>query len=258
MPPGAILTWTHYRRLLPLGTQAERRFYAREAAQAGWSVRDLEHHIKTDAFSQGTKQLPEPSDSASKSASDLRPRRGRLYTYRITDASAGADRLSIDLGLSVYHTPLFYGLDNPTPGQIVTTTRDLDAPEGYRFQAVQAARNRLYTYRASVERVIDGDTLWVRIDLGFRMWTRQKLRLRGIDTPELPGPEGQQARAFVQEAVNGVPFLVLTTTKPDKYDRYLADLFYLPGEADAEQINRTGIFLNRELMEKGLAARFGG
>jgi len=40
-----------------------------------------------------------------------------------------------------------------------------------------------YVYKAIVERVIDGDTLLLRIDLGFEVQKVQRLRLEGIDAP---------------------------------------------------------------------------
>lgn len=40
-------------------------------------------------------------------------------------------------------------------------------------------------YRATMLRVVDGDTVDVDIDLGFDVWLRkQRIRLHGIDTPE--------------------------------------------------------------------------
>lgn len=36
----------------------------------------------------------------------------------------------------------------------------------------------------SVERVVDGDTVDLLVDLGFDTYTRQRVRLMGIDTPE--------------------------------------------------------------------------
>jgi len=104
--------------------------------------------------------------------------------------------------------------------------------------------------------VIDGDTLWLDIDCGFGVWTKQKVRLRGIDTPELKTAEGIRARDFVVEALKGVPFVAVTTTKPDKYDRYLADVFYLPKEEDPGVILSNGVFLNRALHGAGLASWF--
>ncbi len=59
-----------------------------------------------------------------------------------------------------------------------------------------------YSYLVYVERVIDGDTLWLDVDCGFRVWARQNIRLRGIDTPELRTKEGQEARAFVASALS--------------------------------------------------------
>ena len=43
----------------------------------------------------------------------------------------------------------------------------------------------LYTYEAFLERVVDGDTIIVRIDLGFDVLKRERIRLRGIDAPEI-------------------------------------------------------------------------
>jgi micrococcal nuclease len=37
---------------------------------------------------------------------------------------------------------------------------------------------------AAIEKVVDGDTMDVLIDLGFDVMTRQRVRLLGIDTPE--------------------------------------------------------------------------
>ena len=42
-----------------------------------------------------------------------------------------------------------------------------------------------YIYRvSSLEKVVDGDTIDVTLDLGFDVCTRQRVRLLSIDTPE--------------------------------------------------------------------------
>ena len=42
-----------------------------------------------------------------------------------------------------------------------------------------------FKYRiSSVEKIVDGDTVDVNIDLGFDVSTKQRVRLLGIDTPE--------------------------------------------------------------------------
>ena len=42
----------------------------------------------------------------------------------------------------------------------------------------------MYTYKAKLERVVDGDTLDASIDLGFDVIVRKRIRLAGINTPE--------------------------------------------------------------------------
>lgn len=50
-----------------------------------------------------------------------------------------------------------------------------------------------YFYKAVVRDVYDGDSCTVDIDLGFGIWMKgQKLRLMGIDTPELRGSEREE------------------------------------------------------------------
>ena len=42
----------------------------------------------------------------------------------------------------------------------------------------------MYEYNAIMENVVDGDTVDMRIDLGFSVWVMERCRLLGIDTPE--------------------------------------------------------------------------
>ena len=44
---------------------------------------------------------------------------------------------------------------------------------------------KLFTYKAQLIKVIDGDTLDVLIDLGFNISVKKRIRLFGIDTPEI-------------------------------------------------------------------------
>ena len=50
--------------------------------------------------------------------------------------------------------------------------------------------------------------------------------------------------------------VAVTTTRPDKYDRYLADVFYLEGEEEVGVVLEEGRFLNRGLLGTGEVARF--
>ncbi len=69
----------------------------------------------------------------------------------------------------------------------------------------------MYEYRAKVARVIDGDTLDLIVDLGFKVDVRVRVRLYGIDTPETFGVKkgsaehaaGKAAAHFVHDWLLG-------------------------------------------------------
>jgi endonuclease YncB( thermonuclease family) len=42
----------------------------------------------------------------------------------------------------------------------------------------------MYTYFTKIDKVVDGDTVDVFIDLGFNVWHKERIRLAGIDTAE--------------------------------------------------------------------------
>lgn len=96
-----------------------------------------------------------------------------------------------------------------------------------------------YVYAASLVRVIDGDTIEVDIDLGFFTHVTTRLRLLGVDTPELIGPD--RARALIVKSVltgmlSNRP-LKLRTVKSDKYGRFLADV-WVEHETDVTHVNQ--------------------
>lgn len=70
----------------------------------------------------------------------------------------------------------------------LTFTGNVNAQGSDTGTAREQANCGLYEYRADTRRVVDGDTVDVDIDLGFNVWLRnERLRLYGIDTPELKG-----------------------------------------------------------------------
>ena len=93
----------------------------------------------------------------------------------------------------------------------------------------------MYEYKASIHRIIDGDTVDVAIDLGFAMSSRQRLRLYGIDTPETRTRDleekvrGKAAKARLMELLNGCKRkVIIQTTKRGrgKYGRILDKILH--------------------------------
>ena len=42
----------------------------------------------------------------------------------------------------------------------------------------------MYTYNIELLRVVDGDTIDAKIDLGFDVFVKKRVRFLGVDTPE--------------------------------------------------------------------------
>lgn len=104
----------------------------------------------------------------------------------------------------------------------------------------------LYTYKAYITDVYDGDSFTADIDLGLNVWLRGiKLRLANIDTPELRGDEkglGLKARDYVKEKILHKEVCIKTEKdRTGKYGRYIAEVI-------VEDLN-----LNQHLVEVGLA-----
>jgi len=107
----------------------------------------------------------------------------------------------------------------------------------------------MYQYRALVTKVYDGDTITVDIDLGFGTWQKgQKIRLYGIDTPEVRGTEraaGLVARDWLRKAILDTVIVIKThKDKKGKFGRWLGDI-YLNQHDDKS--------LNAIMVEQGLA-----
>ena len=94
----------------------------------------------------------------------------------------------------------------------------------------------MYEYLATVERVLDGDTLDVVLLLGFKITTHQRLRLADVDTPETWRPKTEAERAHGEEATRYVKTMlegkdvIIRTSKTGKYGRYIAHV-RLPDES---------------------------
>ena len=82
----------------------------------------------------------------------------------------------------------------------------------------------LYTYLATVDRWVDGDTVDMVIDLGFRMSTHQRFRLLGVDTPERGEPNWAEATACCNAVLPAGSQICIQSLKTDKYGRWLVDL----------------------------------
>lgn len=104
----------------------------------------------------------------------------------------------------------------------------------------------MYEYYTKIDKVVDGDTVDVFIDLGFSVWHKERIRLAGVDTAEKNTPLGKALKAYMKELLEGKT-VRLQVTKPDKYGRYLGTVFLNSTES-----------INDQLTKNGLAKSYGG
>ena len=113
----------------------------------------------------------------------------------------------------------------------------------------------MYEYGCTVERVVDGDTIDVILDLGFDIRFKSRVRLYGIDTPESrtrnkdEKVRGKMAGAFLKDAVdNGTKVVIETKLKDSrgKYGRVLGNVVV------------DGVNINEEMIKNFLAVAYFG
>lgn len=102
-----------------------------------------------------------------------------------------------------------------------------------------------YAYYATLIKVVDGDTIDVVVDMGFRVKCDQRLRLLDVNTPERGQPGFKEATEYVRDALAG-KLLVVSTVKSDSFGRYLATVWAHPDTTS----------VNDQLLEQGLAVPY--
>lgn len=141
---------------------------------------------------------------------------------------------------------------------------------------VEDLEARLYCYRATCWKVIDGDTLELDIDLGLHVFSRQRVRLLGLNTPEIHGvKKGSEEYLKGLDAAEAVARLLRphglgrTLEGHVREEDYAGSPTDLWVETSKDKIGKYGRFLvkvwvqqsskmlelNRHLIDKGFAER---
>ena len=103
----------------------------------------------------------------------------------------------------------------------------------------------MYEYQAKVTRVVDGDTIEAEVDLGFHIKMNMKIRLAGINAPEMNTVEGRKLKAELITLLEDKTITLLTVKdKQEKYGRYLGII--VKGKQN----------INEWLVEQKLAVRY--
>ena len=124
------------------------------------------------------------------------------------------------------------------------------------------SRKSCYNFRViSIDKVVDGDTIDVTIDLGFDLYKKERVRVAGVDTPEKRTRNleekalGLDATAWIKNklegAVDGDDDLIIRTELDGgvgKYGRLLGWLY----------IGDATVSLNEKMIDEGYAWAYDG
>ena len=124
------------------------------------------------------------------------------------------------------------------------------------------SRKSCYNFRViSIDKVVDGDTIDVTIDLGFDLYKKERVRVAGVDTPEKRTRNleekalGLDATAWIKDhlegAIDGDDDLIIRTELDGgvgKYGRLLGWLY----------IGDATVSLNEKMIDEGYAWAYDG
>ena len=127
---------------------------------------------------------------------------------------------------------------------------------------VPPSRKSCYNFRVTeINRVVDGDTIDVTIDLGFDLYKKERVRVAGVDTPEKRTRDQEEKvlgldatnwmKDQLESAINGDDELTIRTELDGgvgKYGRLLGWLYV--GDADSS--------LNEQMIVEGYAWAYDG
>tara|TARA_R110000796_G_scaffold158051_8_gene274788 strand:- start:1503 stop:1817 length:315 start_codon:yes stop_codon:yes gene_type:complete len=89
----------------------------------------------------------------------------------------------------------------------------------------------MYEYKATVDRVVDGDTVDFIVDLGFSVQMKIRGRLAGVDTPERGHADfslaTKKCRDLLDQAKGSFPYegkIIIKTNKTGKYGRWIVEI----------------------------------
>ena len=127
---------------------------------------------------------------------------------------------------------------------------------------VPPSRKSCYNFRVTkINRVVDGDTIDVTIDLGFDLYKKERVRVAGVDTPEKRTRDKEEKvlgidatnwlKNKLEEAIKGDDELTIRTELKGgvgKYGRLLGWLY----------IGDDNVSLNEQMIGEGYAWPYDG
>ena len=98
----------------------------------------------------------------------------------------------------------------------------------------------MYEYLAEVIKIVDGDTVDLKVDLGFHCTITERFRLEGIDTPERGEDGFREAGDYLSYLLKDCSVLriYIRTEKQGSFRRWLGTLMVVKDDGSSQNINK--------------------
>lgn len=227
------LTWTHYTFLIEIKSEKERKALEKRAIQEGLSSMALRSMVRT---------------RSGREREAIRPG-GKLYTYRTVERSnlyTERSETYLDLGFGMYSEELLSEIENAKELKHYPAFQLTNA-ESRKWKANSVGRSEQYLYLGYPERVVNGDTLQIKLDLGFKLLYRTRLRLSGVEAPEKGSDDESKIMRLMERKLKLCPVILVKTSRKERYGRWLARILYLEASKSPAKILKEGKLLNEEV-----------
>lgn len=101
-------------------------------------------------------------------------------------------------------------------------------------------------YCAIVERIVDGDTVIVQVDLGFKVMMSIGVRLARINAPEMNTASGRESKKYLEDILPVDSEVYVICHGKDKYGRWISDIC-------KDRIDET---ISSRMLADGMAAEY--
>ena len=116
----------------------------------------------------------------------------------------------------------------------------------------------MFEYFCKIQRVVDGDTVDISVNLGFDIWHNARVRMMGIDTPESRTRNleekalGLASKARLKELLKGKKIKIVCSKEgKGKFGLIIADVHTIDKEGN-------DVNVNNQLIEEGHARPYYG
>ncbi len=218
--PGGELSWSHYKALMSLKSKEDRALLEQRA---------IAEKLSKTALWELTRQMNRTlsDDDEGVPVRALRPRKGELNIVKLVEVVEGLSTLMMaDCGFRVLALLPRRRPRKLREGEYLQVS---GPSEELSTRRIECAAGERYCYQGHLQRVVDGDTVEAVLDLALGGATLQRLRLRGVDAPELGTPEGEAAKQALMGVCRPGDAVKVLTYHHDVHGRYVADLFLESG-----------------------------